>query len=400
MSETITPPVTEQPKVEATQQDKVLERLSADFGGETVKTIEPSKVDSPKTDQIIADSLKTDAVIPPTPEETEALKTQAKELGLSEDATKEQVAEAVKAKTDNTTWKLDEVTKSHEEESDGSWKGIAEAFELGEIPADYSEEKGFEIIQDLFNKKLEAVKAEALVDAKFDRYVDVPDVVRGEAELVVELMKSGQTLQQINEPFMELAQFKAMSKEELVRNTLMFRYANDEEVVDSKMETLIADGKLDIEYKIAKIDLDNYESSLNAQRQEQVQYFQNNQRQIQIQRFNQESAKLNHALDRVPEYLGKKLTPEVKAQLKNELISGKYHSIEGTPEEKVDYFLYRKFGKQGIANFKDRALEKVTLENKQQQHNVPILNTGNVNRTEQNNGKSLAEQRLEQQFGT
>lgn len=399
MSETITPPVTEQPKVEATPQDKVLERLSQDFGGETVKKLETpvteTKTETPTNTETTTPT--TDVVTPPTPEEIEALKTQAKELGLPEDATKEQVDEAVKA---NSEWKLDEVTKSPEEEVDGTWKGLIETFELGEIPADYSEEKGFEVVQDLFNKKLEAVKAEALVDAKFDRYVDVPDAVRGEAELVVELMKSGQTLQQINEPFIELAQFKAMSKEELVRNALMFRYANDEEVVNSKMETLVADGKLDIEYKIAKTDLDNYEQSLNAQRQEQVKNYQGKQRQIQEQRFNQESAKLNHALDRVPEYLGKKLTPEVKAQLKNELVSGKYHSIEGTPEEKVDYFLYRKFGKQGIANFKARALQDVTLQHKQNIHNVPLKENGVVNRTEISNGKSLAEQRLEQQFGT
>lgn len=397
MSETTTPPVTEQPKVEATPQDKVLERLSQDFGGETVKKLE-TPITETKTETTETTTPTTDTVVtPPTPEEIEALKTQAKELGLPEDATKEQVAEAVKSASE---WKLDEVAKSPEEEVDGTWKGLIETFELGEIPADYSEEKGFEVVQDLFNKKLEAVKAEALVDAKFDRYIDVPDAVRGEAELVVELMKSGQTLQQINEPFIELAQFKAMSKEELVRNALMFRYANDSEVVDAKMETLIADGKLDIEYKIAKTDLDNYEQSLNAQRQAQVKNYQSKQQEIQTQRFNQESAKLNHALDRVPEYLGKKLTPEVKAQLKNELVSGKYHSIEGTPEEKVDYFLYRKFGKQGIANFKARALEDVTLAHKKDIHNVPKLETGNVNRTEQNNGKSLAEQRLEQQFGT
>lgn len=399
MLETITPSVTEQPKVEATPQDKILERLSADFGGETVKKLETPITETktettPTTETTPATETE---VTPPTPEEIEALKTQAKELGLPEDATKEQVAEKVKA---NSEWSVEEVTPSAEEEVDGSWKGIAQAFELGDLPADYSEEKGFEVIQDLFTKKLDAVREEARTESKYDRYADVPEQGRAEAELVVELMKSGQTLQQINEPFIELAQFKAMSKEELVRNALMFRYANDEEVVNSKMETLTADGKLDIEYKIAKTDLDNYEASLNAQRQEQVKNYQGKQREIQTQRFNQESAKLNHALDRVPEYLGKKLTPEVKAQLKNELVSGKYHSIEGTPEDKVDYFLYRKFGKQGIANFKARALQDVTLQNKQQQHNVPKLETGNVNRTEQTNGKSVAETRLEQQFGT
>lgn len=397
--------VTEQPKAETitTSQDTVLSRLSQEFnGGEDVKIIDPIKTPEQTATQI---TEKLEGAVTPTveltAEEKTALLAEAKELGLPETATKAEVDKFKADKEAETTWKLDEVAKSEEEEIDGTWKGLIETFELGEIPADYSEERGFDVVQDLFNKKLEAVKAEALTEAKYDRYADVPDEVRGEAELVVELMKSGQTLQQINEPFIELAQFKAMSKEELVRNNLMFLYKNDQEVVDNKMEKIIEGGYLDVEYKVAKADLDNYEQSLNAQRQEQVKNYQGKQRQIQEQRFNQESAKLNYALDRVPEYLGKKLTPEVKAQLKNELTSGKYHSIEGTPEDKVDYFLYRKFGKQGIANFKARAQEEVTLKNKQTQHNVPILENGAVNRPTPTVGnKTEVQRRLEAEFGT
>lgn len=381
--------VTEQSQtVTATPEDKVLSRLSAENGGgEELKTL------TPQTTETVNQTPTT-----PTAEETQALADKAKELGLPENATKEEIEKAETVKND-TEWKVDEVIPTKEEELDGTWKGLIESFELGDIPADYSEEKGFEVVQNLFNQKLEAVKAEALNEAKYDRYVDVPEQIRGEAEMVVELMKAGQTLEQINEPFIELAQYKAMSKEELVRHNLMFRYKNDEEVVDNKMQKLIEDGLLDVEYKSAKFDLDNYEQSLNHQRQEQIKNYKNTQQQIQTQKFNQETAKLNHALDGVPEYLGKKLTPEVKAVLKNELASGKYHKMDGTPEEKVDYLLYKRFGKAGIQSFQARAQEKVVLQNKQQQHNVPIVQNGNVNRVEQETGKTPQELRLQQLLG-
>lgn len=379
--------VTEQPQVvTATPEDKVLSRLSAENGGgEELKTI------TPQTTEPINQTTPTT----PTTEETQALTDKAKELGLPENATKEEIEKAETAKND-TEWKVDEVVPTKEEELDGTWKGLIESFELGEIPADYSEEKGFEVVQNLFNQKLEAVKAEAINEAKYDRYVDVPEQIRGEAEMVVELMKAGQTLEKINEPFIELAQFKAMSKEELVRHNLMFRYKGDEEVVDNKMQKLIEDGMIDVEYKSAKFDLDNYEQSLNHQRQEQIKNYKNTQQQIQTQKFNQETAKLSHALDGVPEYLGKKLTPEVKAVLKNELASGKYHKMDGTPEEKVDYLLYKRFGKAGIQSFQSRATEKVVLQNKQQQHNVPIVQNGNANRVEPETGKTPQELRLQQ----
>lgn len=398
MSEiTTTPSTIEQPQAEAsvTENEKVLARLSQDYGGETVKTLEPPKTETTPTTETPESVTTTE----PTVEETEALKTKAKELGLEETATKEQIEAAEQAKSD-TEWKLDEVVKSPEEENDGTWKGLIETFELGEIPADYSEEKGFDVVQDLFQKKLEAVKSEALSEAKFDRYVDVPENIRPEAEMIVELMKSGKTIEQINQPFIELAQYKNLSQEELIRARLESQPNWDAEMVDAQMQKIIESGNLEVEYKIAKAQLDAYEQSLKGQRQQQVEQFRNTQKQIQEQRTNQENIKLKVALDRVPEFLGKKLPDNLKSQLAGELQTEAYRNMPGTAEEKVDYFLYKKFGKTAMKNFQDRALEKVVVEHKQDIHNVPIKETGNANRVEPSSTKSIAEQRLEKEFGT
>lgn len=397
MSETTTTPSTiEQPQAETsvTNEEKVLERLSRDFGGETVKTLEPPKTETTSPAETTENATSTES----TAEETEALKTKAKGLGLEETATKEQIEAAETAKAD-TEWKLDEVVKSPEEENDGTWKGLIETFELGEVPADYSEEKGFEVVQDLFNKKLDAVKNEALSEAKFDRYVDVPENIRPEAEMIVELMKSGQTIEQITAPLLELAQYEAMSKEELVRSYLLGKNKGDEEVANLLMEEAVANGKVDVYHKAAKIELDNIKQSLNGQRQQQVEIYKNNQKQIQEQRTNQENLKLKVALDRVPEFLGKKLPDNLKSQLAGELQTEAYRNMPGTPEQKVKYFLFNKFGDTAMKNFQDRALEKVVVEHKQNIHNVPIKETGNANRVEPTSTKSVAEQRLEKEYG-
>lgn len=401
MSETTqVAPVTGQAQPETTTTS-ILDRLSKDFGGEEVKVTTPiteqTQTSLEQTNKLEGESQPTEL----TAEEKTALANEAKELGLPETATKDEVEKYKADKLAETTWKLDEVVKSPEEENDGTWKGLIESFGLGEIPEDYTEERGFEVVQDLFNKKLEAAKSEALSEAKYNRYVDVPEQVRGEAEMVVELMKSGQTLEQINAPFVELAQIKAMDKEGLVRFRLESQQGWDADMVDAKMQKIIESGTLDVEYKIVKAELDSYEQSLNHQRQEQIKNYQNGQKQIQAQKASQENAKLKHALDGVQEYLGKKLPSEVKEKLFYELATDEYRNLPGTPQEKVDYFLHRKFGKSFMKSFQDRVLEKTVLENKQKQHNVPILQNGSANRvTQTNTNKTVAEQRLEQQFGT
>tara|TARA_R110000868_G_scaffold358424_1_gene620150 strand:- start:312 stop:1499 length:1188 start_codon:yes stop_codon:yes gene_type:complete len=369
-------------------EDTALSRLSQEFP-EEVKTIDP-----PTTDQ------STTPVVEPTPEERLALTNKAKELGLPETATKAEVEAAQTAQIDATTWQLDEVVPTTEEQNDGTWKGLIAELELGDVPADYNEDNGFETVQNLYKAKLESEVSKAMEMNKYDRFADVPEEARGEAEMLVELMKSGLTLEKINEPFMNLAAYKALSKEEQVRDSLMNRFKGDVEVVDLKMEKIIEDGHLDTEHRAIQLELNEYEERLKQGRQAQIETFKTSQNRIQEQKFNQESAKLKHALGGVQEYLGKKLTPEVKSVLENELTSGKYHSMDGTPEEKIDFLLYKRFGKAGIASFQARALEKVVLENKQTQHNVPIVTNGNVNRVN-TSGRALteAEQRLVAEFG-
>ncbi len=402
MSET-TPvvPVTGQPKVvEATHQEKVLSRLSEGLpGGETVKTITPTTKPKIETSTQITEKLEG-VITEPTAEEKTALIAEAKELGLPETATKEEVEKFKADKTAETTWKIDDKVVSPEEQNDGTFKGLAEALELGDLPADYSEEKGFETVQSLLNAKYETIKADAIKEASLDRFVDVPEAHRGEAEMLVELMKTGLTLEKINEPFMQLAAYKALSKEEQVRDRLMNRFKGDEEVVDLKMQKLVEDGQLDLEHRAIQLEIAEYEEQLKQGRQHEIEKFKNNQRQIQAQKVNQENTKLTIALDKVQEFLGKSLPSEVKAQLKNELLTDQYRNMPGSAEEKVDYFLDRKFGKTARAYFKDKVLGDLALKNKQEGHNVPILTTGVVNRIEETKtGKSEVQRRLEAEFG-
>ena len=405
MSETITAPSTiEQPKVELSAQEKVSARISADFGGDDIVTptvvtpsTEPTQLIKPETNAETTET--TTDVVELTAEEKTALINEAKELGLPETSTKEEIEKFKTEKADDSTWKLEDAAQSSEEPQDGTWGGLITNMGY-ELPEDFSEEKGFEIVQSLKQAEIETARREAIAEASYERFADVPEEHRAEAEMIVELMKSGQTLASVNAPFEELAQIKAMNKEELVRFRLENKEGWDTEMVDREMEKLIEDGAIDVEYKIAKAQLDGYEKSLNHERQVQIENYHSNQQKVQEQRFKQESLKLAVALDGVQEFLGKKLPNEIKPQLLQEMADADFHNLPGTPEDRVDYFLYKKLGKTAMKNFQARALEKVVLENKQSQHNVPIVQTGNVNRVEGSSEKTIAEQRIEREYGS
>jgi hypothetical protein len=376
-------------------KDPILDRLSQDFdfSGAGIKTPETEKT----LDQI--EGNKTETTTELKPEEKEALLKEAKDLGLPETATKEEIeakkAEIEAAKPKEDEWSL-ENTQTQSESDESTWANLIK--EMGyEVPADFSEEQGFEALQKLNEAKFEQRLQEATKMHKEDLLSEYP----AEARMVMDLLKSGQTLEQLNQPFFEIAFAKSMSDEEMVRAHYEAKIKSDgwdADMVDHKMQSL-DESSLAIEAKILRKNIDNYEKSLTDQRKQQLEIYTNNQKELQAQKATKANLELKTALDRVPEFLGKKLPDAVKGQLLQELQSDAYRNMPGTPEQKVDYFLYQKFGKQALKSYQDRVQEQLTLEKKKTELNVPPVTSGNANyagATTQNNN---VEDRLKRDFG-
>lgn len=327
-----------------------------------------------------ADAIKT-PIIEPTPEEKaaqEAKKAELQALGLNETATEAEINAAKAAqKPIDDTWSVTELEKIQQEEEGNGWKTLAStvAEKLGlEAPTDIADtdEAFYEWQTKVVQEKIEAAQ-------KFDKDQYLA-TLKPEARLAIDLMNAtGKSLDEINAPFVEVQRAKAMSDEELVKQKLELKY-KDPELVDRKLQEIITDGALEIEGKIIRRDIDAYEQQITTQRQQELKQYTEHQNQVREAARQKDAYAIKQELSKVSTFMDRKLPNEVKDVLFNELTSGKYDNMPGTPAEKIDYALYRKFGKQGLEYAKARAIEQATLQKAKDQYNVPIKTEGEANR--------------------
>lgn len=371
MSEILTETPQAQPKVE-TQSG--LDRLSMDeiYGNpskepvksETSATQETEKLESTET-QIPEEKSNESSFT-----ETEK-KPEIPESGTDTSATSSTPSEEVGFEDKGIVSDTDE----------GSWKAIIQASGY-EVPNDYSEEKGFEIFNQLkeneINQKIEIVKNYR----ESDLFSELPQPVQGEAKLIFDLMKTGQTLSDIVAPLQQIKEWKGMSKEELIRKNLEGLEGYTSEMVDHKMEQIVAANHVDIEYQILMNAVNTMEKNLYTQQQQQIQAWNAKQAHVTEQRLQQEFNSFKAAMDKVPSFMDKKLSEENKASILNDYTNGYADTLLKNPEKLAKFMLYDKYGEQGIKYLQSRAIEKANLEQKKNQLNIPPTIQGNANRIE------------------
>ncbi len=378
----------EQPKVE--QKVSGLDLLSQDrrfldSDAPIVAPTEPVKTEAQIADDKAKATLEAEIktpIIEPSQTEKEAKLAEIKDLGLAETATETEIAAAKEAKLNapkEDEWTVTEVEQSIKEEEGNGWKNLAAtlAEKTGnELPPDFADtEDAYLDYQVKLIKDAEEKASQYSIETELSKLTP-------EARLVIDLNKAGVTLEEYQAPFIEVQNLKAMSDEALIRMKYENKKGWDKDMVDRKVEEIIEEGKSEIEAKIIRDDLNNYEQTIQDQHKQKLNQYTEQQKQVQQQARQKESAFIKHELDKVTTYMDRKLGDDVKAILHNELTSGKYDNMPGTPAEKVGYALYRKFGEQGIKYMKDRVLEQLTKEKLQTQHNTPSVSGGPANRTQ------------------
>lgn len=284
--------------------------------------------------------------------------------------------------------------KDQTQEEDG-WRPYFNEFGL-EVPQDYSEEKGF----DLFKSKLEEKynqEKEQIKSFKIDDILsEFPEDRRGEAKLVLDLLQSGHSLDQINEPILNIQKLKSLTPEQLVRANYERLEGWTEEMVDHKMQQLSETKQLDIEHKIMMDYLNNQEKSLTGQRQKFLQDYQSQQQAIKDQKKQKELSDFKAALDRETVFLDTKLSSSNKGTVLQEFQNGYKERLLNDPVKLAKFMLFDKYGEQGLKFLESRAMEKARIEVAKKQHNVPqdLAPRGGGRATNQNQYKSGIE-RLE-----
>jgi len=278
-----------------------------------------------------------------------------------------------------------EVTETQPEE--GSWKSLME--DLGfEVPQDYSEENGYDVFKQLHESKIAQAKEQAN-NFSINEYVSqFPQETQAEAMLTIELMKSGQTLEQINAPFQEIKQWRQMTPEQLVRLNISRTEGITEDLVDHKMEALKESGKLDAEYKLLMVDINNYEKRISLERQQQIQYFTAQQNQIREQKRQEDLKTVQAALNRKSTFMDIKLNDQNKINLLKDYEKN-FEQLMKNPEIKAEFLMWNRYGKKAVEYMQARALDNATALKMKEQLNIkPEIAGGG--RTQQN--KSLTGQ--------
>ena len=328
-----------------TPQEAGLDLLEKDFGGSTQPDISATQ----ETEKL--ESTETPSQTPAEQVAPETVKTET-------EPAKETEPEPAPA----------EFVFKDPEPEEGTWKTLIES--LGyQAPEDFSEEKGYEVLKSLKEKEVETRLAEVQAMKELDIISQFPEPVQAEAKLVLDLLKTGQTLEQINAPLLNIKNLKSLAPEQLVRTNIEGLFPNwDAAMVDSEMEKMRERGTLDIEYKKLVDYLNLTETQIIQQRQTQITNYQNQQAQIREQKRQQDLSSVKSVLDRTTAFMDTKLGDEQKKAVLNDL-----QGWDGnmSAQDKVDFMLWKKYGKQGMQFLQSRAIEKAQLELAKKQHNIP-----------------------------
>lgn len=301
-----------------------------------------------------------------------ALKAEAKELELPETATKEEVEAAKTAKAAAEDNGFEEETATDKEDT---WKSFFESKQI-DIPADFTEDKGFEI----YEATKEAEKAAAVEEAKAiketDLFASLPEKTRAEGQLIVDLLKTGRTLEEIYQPFQQIKEWKSIPKEQLIRQKYAAMEGWSPEMVDHRMQQIEADKTMDIEYDIVLATVNQLEKNITTQHKQDIENYNSHQNRVLEQKRTQDLASIKAALDKMPTFMDRKLSEENKQSALRDI--GQFD--KATPQDKAEYMLWKKFGKIELQSIQARATEKATLEKAKTQHNIPIPAAGG-NRT-------------------
>jgi len=302
------------------------------------------------------------------------LKTKAVELGLPETATKDEIAAAELAKTETEGFVTDsEVQTGILGAEDGTWKALMLAEGL-EVPADYDEEKGFEIY-----KQAESAKWQSEIEkAKAEAQESVLSTLKPELRAAIELANSipDMTIEQVLSPTLEIDNLLKLDKESLVREEVKANFPQmTEEMVDIKMQEYKDAGTIDTRYDMVKLQLETNKKQIQDFHNQKIQEYQAKQQQSKIEAVRNFNAQTSKALDGVQTFLDKKITDIDRQFLRNKIDNGAIDKLRNDPVQLARAIAMLEFYDKGITGYENRVREKVLLDHKKNLHNTPVTPT-------------------------
>lgn len=306
------------------------------------------------------------------------LKVKAKELGLAETATKEEItaAELKKAETEGFVTQ-DEVNTGILGAEDGTWKAVMLAEGLN-VPDDYTEEKGFELYKQAETAKWQVEIEKAKAEVQESMFAKLKPDVAAALELANSI--PDMSLEQILSPTIRIDNYLKLDKEALVRADLEATFKDMKpEMIDLKMQEIKDANQLDIRDEMIRIELNKNKTDIQNFHTQKIQEYQAKQLQEKSAAEKGKIEQVIKALDRVPTFLDKKITQTDRQFISNKINNGLITDLVNNPEKLAKAAIMLEFYDKGIASYEDRVREKLSLEHKQKLHNTSTVTAGGAN---------------------
>jgi len=315
-----------------------------------------------------------------TPEqEAEELKTQAKELGLSDEATKEEVEAARIAKEDAEKplieFKPEDIDGAIEPE-DGTFAAlaIADGIKIEKNFKDYSHEDYKNDLIAPYVKQIEETKA-LTVESLFTQLKN-PDTIAA-----LKLLEMGVPEDKLFQPTKDIENFLAMDAAQLVRADKEL-LGWDKEMIDAELEVLGSKqvgNKTLLEHEADKLrkTLGDAKEQILNERQTYIQQYESKKEQAILAQKEQEKTQFKKAMDTVSTFMGIPVSAEVKEAILRKSNTGAYDNII-TPESKAEFILYKELGQKVLKARLNTASEKGRDEIRTKLAAIPPVTNNNA----------------------
>lgn len=314
-----------------------------------------------------AEETKPEPTAEEKAKEVETLKAEAKELGLPETATKEDVAAAkLVAEPKSLEFKLDDIQNVPQEYEDGTFKALAknlynvdladetpEAFQKAFVPREE-----FEKVQNItLDSLLSTLNPEVATDIK--------------------LMQMGWSREQVLAPTREIEQYLSLDDAALIRADLEAQGDLTPEIIDNKMENLAAEPqKMKLAADEMRILLNREKNQIIENRKQTLQKYESDKQAAILHQQKQERNQVTDALNNVSTFMGVPVTKEVKEAFVKKYNNGLYDTELNSPAGKAQFIFQREMGEKLTKHIQNKASEAAKMEVTKKLLNVPPVQTG------------------------
>jgi hypothetical protein len=285
------------------------------------------------------------------------LATEAKELGLSESATKEEIEAAKTAKADELS--LDEEKDAPAVYPPNSLRDIAQ--KLGVEIKDETPDA----FKEVFITKEEAAKQAQI--SKEELFAQL----KPETAAALELIELGVPDHLINNPTKEIDEYLRLDNAELLRAELS-TYPNwTEDMVNKEIEDQIESGKIDHSTAKIRAELTTQKQALELQQTDILQKYREQNAQASQRQKELERTETIKALNNVSEIAGVKIPQKIKDNLIIKYNNGLYDKELSTAQSNAEYIVKKELEAAAIKQVLNKALEKVKSEATNKLLNIP-----------------------------